>query len=103
MHPFLTLGEEMFTSSICTPGTALNLDAASAYSSMVCPAMLTMQAHFLVRRKGIFSAINLSMPILARPMAFSIPAGVSKVLGGGWPGLGFRVKVLETMAPIWFM
>ena len=43
--------------------------------------------------------MNRSMPTFCRPMALSIPAGVSTMRGGGLPGRGFRVTVLVTIPP----
>ena len=71
------------------PSRSLNRAAMSANSWSDVPAMLTMRPVLSVARGGTFSAMNASMPGLVRPMALSMPDGVSAVRGGGLPARGW--------------
>src|SRR3989337_4557226 len=44
--------------------------------------------------------MNVSTPTFGSPMAFSIPAGVSHMRGGGLPLLDFRAIPFTMIAPI---
>src|SRR5512144_1738021 len=52
--------------------------------------MFTMTAVSNRLRKGSLSRRNTSTPGFSRPIAFSMPDGVSQMRGGGLPGIGFR-------------
>ena len=59
--------------------------ATSAYSSIVVPQTLTMTRAPRSRSSGSFSLTKRCTPMPCRPMALSMPAGVSTMRGGGWP------------------
>src|SRR5512143_1899730 len=52
--------------------------------------MFTMTAVSNRLRKGSLSRRNTSTPGFSRPIAFSMPDGVSQMRGGGLPWIGFR-------------
>lgn len=88
MPPSFMLGDEMLSSRASMPSRSLNRAAMSANSRSDVPAMLTMRPVLSAARGGTFSAMNASMPGLVRPMALSMPDGVSAVRGGGLPARG---------------
>ena len=84
-----TFGHDRFSSSPASPARSADACAAIATnSSSVLPAMLPMIAVGSVRRYGRWWAMKWSMPSLSRPMALSMPDGVSTVRGGGLPARG---------------
>ena len=98
--PCLTLGHEMFISSAAISGISSRRRAISAYSSMVPPKKLAIAGVSTERRKGTLLAMKASMPTFCRPMALSIPPGVSTIRGVGLPARGLRHSPLVTKAPI---
>ena len=100
MPPSLTLGHEIFISSAATSGTASSRRTISAYSSTVPPKKFAMQGVSTVRRNGVLPAMNASMPTFCRPIALSMPAGVSTMRGVGLPARGCNDRPLVTMAPM---
>ena len=48
---------------------------------------------------GSFSFLNRSRPTFSRPMLFSIPDGVSAILGTGFPFLGFKDRPFSVIPP----
>ena len=88
--PSHTFGHETFNSKPLTPGT-------------VSPAMLTMTGTSHCSQIGAFSLITLRTPMFWRPMALSIPAGVSATRGPRSPARGRNVMLLQTMAPSFWM
>ena len=85
MPPSLMFGQEMFSSSAATPSASDRIRASSTYSSSVLPQMLTMTVARRSRSSGSFSLMNRWTPMPWRPMALSIPAGVSTIRSGGCP------------------
>jgi len=97
--PSSTLGQEMLASKAATPGAPSSLRATSAYSSQVRPTTLTMTGTPRRASQGRSSASRRSTPGFSSPMELSIPAGVSTVRGGGFPGQGSRDVPFTTTAP----
>jgi len=97
--PALTFGHEIFTSIPATSFISLILDASKTYSSMVFPYILTITGVLNCFKNGILFSINASIPIFSRPMAFSMPQGVSTTLGGLFPKDGSRERPFTIMAP----
>ena len=93
------LGHEMFSSIAATPSASERMRETSTYSSSVEPHTLTMTVARRSRSSGSFSATNRCTPIPCRPIAFSMPAGVSTMRGAGWPSRSVRKSPLTTMAP----
>jgi hypothetical protein len=98
--PSCTLGQEMFISIPDTPSTSSRMPASSAYSSRELPQMLTRMAMPSSRSRGIFSSMKRSIPTSWRPMALSMPDGVSQIRGGAAPSRGARYSPLTAMPPI---
>ncbi len=99
MPPFLTLGHDILTSMAATPACPSSLLATSAYSSIVSPNMLATTLVSIPSSRGSFSEMNASTPTFCRPMALSIPHGVSTMRGAGLPCRGFRESPFTTIAP----
>jgi len=55
-----------------------------------------------VCKKGSLSFTNASIPTFSRPMAFSIPQGVSAIRGGGLPLVGAKDNPLTIIPPMRF-
>src|SRR3984893_4490533 len=97
--PSLMFGHEMLSSMAATPSASDRMRASSTYSSMVVPQMLTMTVACLTRSSGSFSSTNRWTPMPCSPMAFSMPAGVSTIRGGGWPSRAVRNSPLTATPP----
>ena len=69
------------------------------YSSSVCPQTLTPIVAPDFFKKGRSLARNLSTPGFSRPIALSIPEGVSAIRGDGLPSHGTSETPLVTTAP----
>ena len=92
-------GQEMFSSIAATPSASDSMRDTSTYSSIVVPHTLTITVAPRARSSGIFSSMNRCAPIPCRPIAFSMPAGVSTIRGAGWPSRALRNSPLDTIAP----
>jgi hypothetical protein len=92
-------GHEMLSSSAATPSASDSTRATSTYSSRVVPQMLTKTVTPRARSSGSFSATNRWTPMPCRPIAFSMPAGVSTMRGGGWPSRSARNRPLTATPP----
>ena len=68
------------------PGTPSSVAASSSNSSTASPEMLTMTGTCQRAQIGAFSETSLRSPMFWSPIAFSIPAGVSAILGVGVAG-----------------
>jgi len=77
MPPSLTLGQETLSSSAASPSAPASRRAASTYSSTLPPSTLAMMVAPVARSGGSLSRRKASMPTFCKPMALSIPAGVS--------------------------
>src|SRR3954471_19737263 len=73
--------------------------AISQYSSMVVPHMLTNTTAPRSRNSGSLSRTNRWTPMPCSPIAFSMPAGVSTIRGGGWPSRSLRNNPLTATPP----
>ena len=73
----------------------------AAYSCFENPATLAMIGRFgySLCNQGNFSERTASSPGFCRPIAFSIPAGVSATRGVGLPKRGSRVVALIMIDP----
>ena len=89
----------MFSSIAATPSASDSTRATSAYSSSVVPQMLTMVRAPRSRSSGSFSRTKRWTPMPCRPIAFSMPAGVSAIRGGGWPWRSLRKRPLTATPP----
>ena len=98
--PAFTLGQEMFSSTASMRSTVWLRRQSSAYSSTVTPKRLAMTAVSTPSRRGALSAMKASMPTFSSPMALSIPAAVSRMRGGAFPGLGSRERPLVHRPPM---
>ena len=78
-------GQEMFSSIAATPSASDRMRASSTYSSIVVPQMLTKTIALRSRSSGSFSRMKRWTPMPCRPIAFSMPDGVSTMRGGGVP------------------
>ena len=99
MPPSLMFGQEMFSSIAATPSASDRIRASSTYSSSVVPQMLTKTTARRRRSSGSFSSMNRCTPMPCRPMAFSIPDGVSTMRGGGCPSRAFRNNPFTATPP----
>ena len=99
MPPSLMFGHEMFSSSAATPSTSDRMRETSTYSSIELPHTLTMTTAPRRRSSGIFSRMNRCTPMPCRPIALSMPEGVSTIRGGGCPSRSFRNRPFTTTAP----
>src|SRR5262245_15365209 len=61
--------------------------------------MLTITVARSCRSSGSFSRMKRWTPIPCRPIAFSMPDGVSTMRSGGWPSRSLRKSPLVTNAP----
>ncbi len=82
MPPSLMFGHEMFSSIAATPSASDRTFATSTYSSSVVPQMLTNTVAPAARSSGRRSRTKRWTPMPCRPMAFSMPAGVSTMRVG---------------------
>ena len=92
-------GQEMFSSMAATPSASDRIRVTSTYSSIVVPHTFTMTVAPRARSSGSFSRTKRCTPMPCRPMAFSMPAGVSTIRGGGCPARSLRKSPLTTTAP----
>ncbi len=99
MPPSLMFGHEMFSSSAATPSASERIRASSTYSSSVLPQMLTMTVARSRRSSGSFSRMKRWTPMPCRPIALSIPDGVSTIRSGGWPSRSLRKRPLTATPP----
>jgi len=99
MPPFLTLGQLIFSSRPASRLHCASFSATATYSSMVWPAIFTKNGVLYRSIKGTFSCTNFSTPILASPMALSIPESVSTIRGTSLPSRGLRVILLVMKPP----
>ena len=98
--PSWTLGQEMFTSRMATWPMASSLAQLSAYSATEKPPTLAITGPWKISAMwGTSSAITASRPGFWRPMALSIPQGVSAIRGWGLPGRGEAVVPFQEKAP----
>ena len=97
--PFSVLGQDRLSSSAARPVAPLRRRDTATYSSCVSPNTLAMTTVPQPRSAGSFSARNASTPMFARPMALSIPDGVSQVRGGALPRRGRSDSPLVTNPP----
>ena len=97
--PSSMLGHEMLISMAATPSASDRIRAISAYSSTVEPQMLTMTTARRRRRAGSFPATKARTPMPCRPMALSMPLGVSTMRGGACPSRASRNSPLTATAP----
>ena len=67
----------------------------STYSSIVVPQTLTITVAPRARSSGIFSSMKRRAPIPCRPIAFSMPDGVSTMRGAGCPSRAFEKQALR--------
>ena len=98
--PCLTFGQEILISRAATSSMVSSRAANVAYSSGVYPKKLTIAGVLTVLRNGTFFVMNASIPTFCRPIAFSIPPGVSTIRGVGLPARGASESPLVTKAPI---
>src|SRR5581483_6374943 len=99
MPPSLMFGQEMFSSRAATPSASDAMRETSTYSSSVVPQTLTMTVARRARSSGSFSSRKRRTPMPCNPIAFSMPAGVSTIRGGGCPSRASRNSPLVTSAP----
>jgi hypothetical protein len=99
MPPSLMFGQEMFSSSAATPFASDSTRDTSTYSSIVDPQTLTITVAPSRSSSGSFSRTNRRTPMPCRPIALSIPDGVSTMRGGGWPSRSARNRPLTAIAP----
>ena len=83
-----------------TPAASVSRAASSAYSSTLPPAMDTTARAPRESSQGRSRWRKASIPGPWRPMEFSIPLGVSAILGVGRPARGATITDLVTTAPI---
>src|SRR6266542_2952510 len=95
-----TFGQEIFTSMAVTPAASDSRAASSAYSSTLPPAMDTTARAPRDSSQGRSRWRKASIPGPCRPIEFSIPLGVSAILGVGLPARGATITDLVTTAPI---
>ncbi len=101
--PFSTLGQLIFSSNPVIAFSVASRSTTATYSPIVSPATLTKTAGLMFSRRGNFSSMNLFSPILAKPIALSMPQSVSTILGVGLPFRGFRVMLLVMNPPSEFI
>src|SRR6266511_3512816 len=99
MPPSLMFGHEMFSSMAATPSQSESIRDTSAYSSSDVPQTLTMTRAPSSRSRGSFSRTNRWTPIPCKPIALSMPDGVSAMRGGTWPSRSVKNSPLTT-APL---
>src|SRR6185503_4839883 len=86
-------------SSAATPSASERILASSTYSSSVVPQMLTMTDAPSRCSSGSFSAMNRWTPMPCRPIALSMPDGVSTMRGGGCPSRSARNSPFTATPP----
>src|SRR5215212_292534 len=101
--PSRIFGQEMFTSRPAIPDTPSNDPANSSKSATDSPEMLAITGTAQRSQIGALSRMMPRSPTFWSPIAFSIPAGVSAILGGGLPSRGRTVIPFEQIAPIRWM
>ena len=95
-----TLGHERFTSTAAMPRpSSRTRRATSPNSSTVLPAIEMIGVAPRSSRKGRSLASHPSMPGFCRPIALSMPDGVSCMRGVGRPWRGSSVTDLTSTAP----
>ena len=92
-------GHEMFSSMAATPSASERMRDTSAYSSIVLPQTLTITTAPSARSSGSVSCTKRWTPTPCRPIAFSMPAGVSTIRGGAWPSRSVRNRPFTQTAP----
>ena len=97
--PSLMFGHEIFSSMAPTPSASERMRDTSTYSSSVTPHTLTITTACRSRSFGRRSRTNRCTPMPWSPMAFSMPAGVSTMRGGGCPSRSVRNKPFTATAP----
>ncbi len=95
-----TFGQERFSSSRWTASSAASRSATRANSSALRPTTLTATRAPASRRNWRSVLQNCSTPGFWRPMALSIPDGVSAIRGVGRPRRGSRLTDLVTTPPM---
>ena len=65
----------------------------------VVPQTLTITVAPRARSSGSFSSMNRCAPMPCRPIAFSMPDGVSTIRGAGCPSRSLRNSPFDTIAP----
>ena len=85
--------------SIASIGESSKRRVTSMYSSIVDPHTFAKKRVSLKSSSGRMSLTTRSTPGFCRPMAFSIPAGVSHNRCGGLPRRGSSVVPFSTIAP----
>ena len=101
MPPSLTFGQEMLSSKKST-GDSRSRSTTSTYSSSLWPQTLTTTRVSNCFKKGKSRLRNTSTPGFCRPIAFSMPLGVSAMRGVGLPAHGTAATPLVTTAPSLF-
>jgi hypothetical protein len=91
----------MFASMPTTPRILLTTTATSANSWTLRPAIETITGTPARSMNGPSFSTNPSTPGFWRPIAFSIPDGVSAIRGVGMPFTGRGVTLFVTMPPTW--
>ena len=103
MPPTLTLGQEMFSSTMSTP-LSLSMAAPSTYSSSLWPPRLAMATVPYFCLSSSISPSSTSMkcwtPGFCRPMLLMRPEGVSHRRSPLLPYWPCRVRPLPEMPPI---
>ena len=95
MPPSLMFGHEMFSSIAATPSASDSMRDTSTYSSSVVPHTLTITVARRARSSGSFSSTKRRTPMPCRPIAFSMPAGVSTMRGAGCPSRSVRNRPFD--------
>jgi len=93
-------GLDAFSSSATMPGAPSRRAAQAANSSALSPQKLAMTRAPAAWSAGRRSRRKASTPMFWRPMAFSMPPGVSTNRGGGLPSAGARESPFTPIAPI---
>ena len=99
MPPLTTFGHETFTSIAATRRSFPMRSTTATKSSSVSPHTFAITVAPRRASSGSFSARNASTPTFCRPIAFSIPASVSQMRGGGLPWHSLRERPFTEIAP----
>ena len=99
ISPDSTLGQETFSSSAATSGRSATPSTSRCELVVAaCPSPRRSAAPASSASSGRSCSRNPSRPLFGRPIELIIPAGVSKIRGGGFPARGSGVIVFETKA-----
>ena len=100
--PSFTFGQDIFISSMSTAfdtSSIASLFTTFMYSSSECPHTFTITLAPLAFKNARSLSINVSIPGFCNPIALSIPAPVSAILGVGLPFHGLSATPFVVTAP----